>query len=842
MKKTIVLMLLAAWILPAMAQNNLSTPSIDPQSDAMAIAKMRHKMDSIRKYRPTVAVVLAGGGAKGAAHIGALEYLQELGIPIDMVLGTSMGGLMGGLVAMGYPPTLIDSILVHTDWGTMLSDKVPSGMVSYHRRKFNERYMIRIPLHYENDEWEQRRQDEIRATMQSQQNQAVTSSQTGEQVKQNAIANLPEGYLYGYNVNNIINSLTAGYQDSMDFCDLPVPYCCVATDLVSMKAKYWTHGKLVDAMRSTMSIPLYFTPVRRDGMVLVDGGTRNNFPTDMARAMGADYVIGVDLSQPRTYSEINGATTLLLQCIALMGKDAFDRNLPLADVYIHPDMTGMNMLSFDSNSIATCLHRGYVSAQGQHEKLKAIRDALGTNVKYALNNKEGINIAARKVVIGDVRYEGIDERMTDFFRRHSNLEMGKAYGSADIEQVLADMYGSSYFDQVSYSLEGTQEPFTLVFHCKRGPIHQFGFGLRGDLESAISASLYFGFNRRKVYGFKFDVEAVLGINPSARLDVKYAIYRGPVIGVEGYTRVQTLTSLISEKVLPNYRDQNLYWYNHARFYIAPNMWKNGGIKGGYQIEAIPYFRSFYSCDDEARVKGNEYYADYSQYYEYRGDAGAYSHSIFVEGYYNNTDDGYFPSKGWCFDVRYNAYFNSKEFGLPGLFDPMKYQILYGNVKGVIPVANRFAIIPSGYFYTAQKYKNPFSGEQTPTLLFHANYLGGMMADQYTPYQMPYIGYNKPNMNYFANSIIMANVDFRFQINPKHFLTFVTAGYGTVIPTDIKDALTSSGEEYNIKTYDYAFALQYGYKSAIGPITCDVHWSKHSMPSHWGVRLKVGFDF
>lgn len=108
--------------------------------------------------------------------------------------------------------------------------------------------------------------------------------------------------------------------------------------------------------------------------------------------------------------------------------------------------------------------------------------------------------------------------------------------------------------------------------------------------------------------------------------------------------------------------------------------------------------------------------------------------------------------------------------------------------------------------------------------------------------MPYIGYNKPNMNYFANSIIMANVDFRFQINPKHFLTFVTAGYGTVIPTDIKDALTSSGEEYNIKTYDYAFALQYGYKSAIGPITCDVHWSKHSMPSHWGVRLKVGFDF
>ena len=267
------------------------------------------------------------------------------------------------------------------------------------------------------------------------------------------MANLPDGYLYGYNVYNIINSLSAGYQDSMDFADLPIPYCCVSADLVTMKAKYWTSGRITEAMRSTMSIPMYFTPIRSEGMVLVDGGIRNNFPTDMARAMGADYVIGVDLSQPRTYKEINGMATLLLQIIALTSKEAFDNNIPLADVYIHPDMAGMNLLSFNSKSISDILQRGRDAARSQIEGLAKIAQATANKaVPTKTKKKPAVNLNNKKVVINKITFEGIDTSLADFLQRNSNISLKEPFGREEIERELAHFYGSGLFDQLTYSL------------------------------------------------------------------------------------------------------------------------------------------------------------------------------------------------------------------------------------------------------------------------------------------------------------------------------------------------------------------------------------------------------
>ena len=209
MKKYIIFLSIICIAFSATAQNALATSSIDPEADAVAIAKMRHKMDSIRQYRPTVAVVLAGGGAKGAAHIGALEYIEELGIPVDMVLGTSMGGLMGGLYAMGYPAKTIDSILVSTNWNVMMSDNVPSSSLSYQRRKYNETFAIRPPFFYEDEEWQKRQLDEYNARVINETENPYSSADMGEEsLKQGFVANLPDGYLYGYNVYNIINSLS----------------------------------------------------------------------------------------------------------------------------------------------------------------------------------------------------------------------------------------------------------------------------------------------------------------------------------------------------------------------------------------------------------------------------------------------------------------------------------------------------------------------------------------------------------------------------------------------------------------------------------------------------------
>ena len=138
---------------PFVSKAQLSTASISPQEDSIAFADMRSRMDRIRRieHRPTVALVLSGGGAKGSAHVGALKYIEELEIPIDMVLGTSMGGLVGGLYSLGYDAAYLDSLLTSVDWKIILSDKVPQNYISYATKVYKEKFVLAVPFHYSKD-------------------------------------------------------------------------------------------------------------------------------------------------------------------------------------------------------------------------------------------------------------------------------------------------------------------------------------------------------------------------------------------------------------------------------------------------------------------------------------------------------------------------------------------------------------------------------------------------------------------------------------------------------------------------------------------------------------------
>ena len=269
-------------------------------ADTLAMEEIRARMAEIRKQRPTVALVLSGGGAKGAAHVGVLRYLESIDMPIDMVLGTSMGGLVGGLYALGYGVEELDSLIRNMDWSYALSDRVPREYISYAETKYREKYLLSFPFFYRRQDYMERKADEMRFadTKRHEAFSIGADAPTGasDLIKDNLLGSLPSGYIYGQNVSNIFSSLSVGYQDSLCFNDLPVPFACVSTDLVSGTAKIWHNGKINVALRSTMSIPGVFAPVKMDGMVLVDGGMRDNYPTGLAREMGADIVIGVDLS------------------------------------------------------------------------------------------------------------------------------------------------------------------------------------------------------------------------------------------------------------------------------------------------------------------------------------------------------------------------------------------------------------------------------------------------------------------------------------------------------------------------------------------------------------------
>ena len=196
-----------------------------------------------KEKRPIVALVLSGGGAKGAAQVGALKYIEELGIPIDFVCGTSIGGLVGGFYAMGYRSPDLEELFRSQDWSVMLTDRIPSEYIPYTTKMDHATYLLSFPFHYPAS----RSYAEVSYTLHDNRGRdlrGVSAERTGAG---NLAASLPAGYAYGYNVNNLLSSVSVGYQDSISFAKLPLPFMCVAGDVVSARAKYWGNGSITTA-------------------------------------------------------------------------------------------------------------------------------------------------------------------------------------------------------------------------------------------------------------------------------------------------------------------------------------------------------------------------------------------------------------------------------------------------------------------------------------------------------------------------------------------------------------------------------------------------------------------
>lgn len=278
------------------------------------------------------------------AHIGALKVIEETGIPIDMIVGTSMGSIIGGLYAIGYTPDQLDSIVMAQNWQELLSDKLERKKISLELREQYERYVLSLPFF---------------------------------EKPQDAISG---GVVRGRNIGKMLWYLTEGYHDSIDFRRLPIPFACVSQDLVTGKAVVHDSGVLSLAIRSSMSIPGVFAPVELDGKLLVDGGIINNYPVDVARRMGADVVIGVDVQD--TLKDIralkNSIKDQLSQLIDLQGKDLWQKNISNTDVYIRVNISGYHQASFNPVAIDSLIERGYGAALTARPALQELKKQIGS--------------------------------------------------------------------------------------------------------------------------------------------------------------------------------------------------------------------------------------------------------------------------------------------------------------------------------------------------------------------------------------------------------------------------------------------------------------------------------
>lgn len=296
------------------------------------------------KKRPLVALVLSGGGAKGVAHIPVIKKIEELGIPVDMVVGTSMGAIVGSLYSIGYNTDQMDSLVRVQDWPFVLSDNVKRSQQLLSKKLKDSKYITNFSF--------QKKPKEIMSS---------------------------GGMVKGNNLKSLFAELMYEYPDSINFNNLPTPFACVTTDLVTGNQVNFHSGKLATAVRASMSIPGAFSPVKIDSLVLVDGGLVDNFPVDIARQMGADYVIGVDVSDPllKPY-QIDGVSKVLAQVITLVCNNKKTENVLDTDVYIDIPMGAkINGGSFNKKDIVSIIEHGEDAAEKHTLDLMALRDTLG---------------------------------------------------------------------------------------------------------------------------------------------------------------------------------------------------------------------------------------------------------------------------------------------------------------------------------------------------------------------------------------------------------------------------------------------------------------------------------
>ena len=795
MKRIIAFILLAICL--SSGGQAASARGVDPQADAEAVARMRKKMSEIRKHRPTVALVLSGGGAKGAAHVGVIEYIEELGIPVDMVLGTSMGGLVGGLYALGYTVPEMDSLVRNMDWNWALSDKLSREYVSYSDSKYKEKYLLAIPFYYERDYYKMKLADEHRFDdIRRHEVLHIGADNEGgaDMLKNNLLGSLPSGYIYGQNVSNLISSLTIGYQDSTDFQSFPIPFACVATDMVSGKAKIWHSGKMNTAMRSTMSIPGIFAPVRTEGMVLVDGGMRDNYPTALAREMGADIIIGVDLSQDkRSYMQVNNIGDIIGQGIDMLGMDAFEKNVQIPDVKIKPYLPEYNMMSFSKQAIDTIIVRGRQAAEAQDSLLRMV--AVKTAGTYKAEHKpKAFDFHADSLMIDEIEIKGVLAKEKLLLMDRMNLVPGQKISREGLDDMVARIYGTHCYDYVTYELLGSEEPFKLVINCKKGPVHQLGIGVRADTEEIVSVLVNLGINVHRLHGHSFDLTGKVSANPYVQAKWSYDVPQIPTVNASASFRWTNMGML-------NFGTNNLslnFFNARQEVYLSNMKWKFLDVRGGLRNDIF----------NIRNIKSSQIIDDY--------DTSNLSNdfvSLFVDGRTDTFDDGYFPTKGVNAGVSYAWTFA----GIPDMIH--NFHTLQADAKIVVPGSDGFAFIPS--------FNCRFlMGGDIPLAYFNA--IGGSLPGRFVDQQLPFIGVT--NLVAMENIMTMFRTDFRFTLARNHYLT------GIINYVRSSDTFM----EYGKGMGNFGAGVEYSFDTIFGPFSANIHWSDFT--GKVGMYLSAGFNF
>ncbi len=418
--------------------------------------------------RERVGLVLSGGAARGLAHIGVLKALEEQGVMIDAIAGTSMGAVVGGLYAAGYSVSELEQLATELDWQQALSDAPPRADIPFRRKQDDRDFLVKQKLSFRDD----------------------------------GSLGLPLGLLQGQNLALLLEKLFARAGAVEDFDQLLIPFRAVAADIATGETVVFADGHLALAIRASMSIPAVLTPVEVDGQLLVDGGISNNIPVDIAREMGVDRVIVVDIGSPLATTEsLQTVFNILNQSVALLTRRNSEAQLATLqphDILIQPPLTGFGITDFARAE--GMMDAGYRATHALQWRLAEVAQPLPAEQKLSSNMKK----KTKTPLITSVRINNSSQVGDEVIRYYIRQPLNEPLDIDKLQKDMGTLYGLEYFDRVEYRLQPELGGNALVISAtdKRTGTDYLRLGLnlsddlRGDNAFNIGASFRMnGINR-----------------------------------------------------------------------------------------------------------------------------------------------------------------------------------------------------------------------------------------------------------------------------------------------------------------------------------------------------------
>lgn len=566
------------------------------------------KRDTLKRQK--IGLVLSGGGAKGFAHIGVLKVLEEAGIKIDFIGGTSMGAIIGGLYSSGYNATQIDSIFQQTNFDELINDYIPRSSKNFYGKKNDELYALVLPF-------------------------------------SNFRVGIPEALSKGMYNYNLLTSLTRNVRHVRDFNKLPIPFLCIGTNIETGEEVLLDKGNLVQAMMASAAFPSLFSPVEIDGKLLVDGGVVNNYPIKEVRNLGADIIIGVDVQDDLLdRKSLKNATRILVQITNLHSIDKMKRKVQNTDIYIKPDIRDYGVISFDKG--AEIIRKGEEAAFSVYEEIAPLSD------EQNFYKKPKLKIGSDTLHIGKITSNKLANFNKEYINSKLRFKPGSTISYEDLIVGINNINSTQNFSKISYRLDADGNKDDLNLELAENPTQtylKFGLHYDGLYKSAILLNL----THKKTFlqNDNTSLDIILGDN--FRYDLNYYVENGFNISFGFRSKLNQFSRNVTKSIgnipidNPGINQINVEFLdlsNQAYFQtiFVQKFLMGGGVEYKFLKIKSPTF-----ADSTPKIDESTYL------------------SLFGYLKYDSFDNKSFPRTGWYGSGDIQTYLASSNY--TGLFEP-----------------------------------------------------------------------------------------------------------------------------------------------------------------------------